>query len=99
MIDRKNKDSGNYALTPNGDGANDFFTLNIVDEYPSNKLVIFNRDGLIVYEKTDYQNEFDGKGNKNIIQKGEYLSEGVYFYVLEIKAHNLKYQGYIYIAK
>ena len=99
LIDRKNKDSGNYALTPNGDGANDFFTLEIIKEYPSNKLVIFNRDGLIVYEKTDYKNEFNGKGNKKIIQKGEYLPEGVYFYILEIKAHNLKYQGYIYLAK
>ena len=99
MFNLKNKDSGNYALTPNGDGANDFFTLKIVNEYPSNNLVIFNREGLIVYQKTDYQNEFDGKGNKNIIQKDQYLPEGVYFYILEIKAHNLKYQGYIYLAK
>ncbi len=99
LIDLNNNDLGNYALTPNGDGANDFFTLEIIKEYPSNKLVIFNRDGLIVYQKTDYQNEFGGKGNKNIIQKGEYLPEGVYFYILEIKAHNLKLQGYIYLAK
>ena len=95
----KNKDSGNYALTPNGDGANDFFVLKIVDEYPTNNLVIFNRDGLIVYEKEDYQNEFNGIGNKKIIQKDQHLPAGVYFYILEIKEHNLKYQGYIYLAK
>jgi gliding motility-associated-like protein len=95
----KNKDSGNIALTPNGDGANDFFVLKIVDEYPSNNLVIFNRDGLKVYEKADYQNEFNGIGNKKIIQKDQHLPAGVYFYILEIKEHNLKYQGYIYLAK
>ena len=99
LFNMKNKDSGNYALTPNGDGANDNFILKIVDEYPSNNLVIFNREGLIVYEKTDYRNEFNGIGNKKIIQKDQRLPEGVYFYILEIKEHNLKYQGYIYLAK
>jgi gliding motility-associated-like protein len=99
LFNLNNIDSGNYALTPNGDGANDFFILKIVEEYPSNKLLIFNREGQLVYEKTDYQNEFNGIGNKKIIQKGQHLEEGVYFYILEIKAHNLKYQGYIYLAK
>ena len=99
LFNLKNKDSGNIALTPNGDGANDFLILKTVDEYPSNNLVILNRDGLIVYEKTDYRNEFNGIGNKNIIQKDQHLPEGVYFYILDIKEHNLKYQGYIYIAK
>jgi gliding motility-associated-like protein len=99
LVDLKNKDVGNHALTPNGDGANDFFILKIVEEYPSNKLVIFNRDGLIVYEKTDYRNEFNGIGNKKIIRKNQHLPAGVYFYILDIKEHNLKYQGYIYLAK
>ena len=99
LFNLKNRDSGNYALTPNGDGANDFFILKIVEEYPTNNLMIFNREGQLVYEKTDYQNEFNGIGNKKIIQKGQHLPEGVYFYILEIKAHNLKYQGYIYLAK
>ena len=99
LFDLNDIDSGNYALTPNGDGANDFFILKIVEEYPSNKLMIFNREGQLVYEKTDYQNEFNGISNKKIIQKGQHLEEGVYFYILDIKAHNLKYQGYIYLAK
>jgi gliding motility-associated-like protein len=99
LFNLNNRDSGNYALTPNGDGANDFFILKIVEEYPTNNLMIFNREGQLVYEKTDYQNEFNGIGNKKIIQKGQQLPEGVYFYILEIKAHNLKYQGYIYLAK
>ena len=98
LFDLNDIDSGNYALTPNGDGANDFFILKIVEEYPSNKLMIFNREGQLVYEKTDYQNEFNGISNKKIIQKGQHLEEGVYFYILDIKAHNLKYQGYIYLA-
>ena len=99
LFDQKNKELGNYALTPNGDGVNDFFTLKIVEEYPSNKLLIFNREGLIVYEKTDYQNEFNGIGNRKIFRKDQQLPEGVYFYILEFKEHNLKYQGYIYLAK
>jgi len=73
--------------------------LEIIEEYPNNKLIIFNRDGLIVYEKADYQNEFKGFGNKNIVLNDQHLQAGVYFYILEIKEHNLKYQGYIYLAK
>ncbi len=99
LYDINNNDLGNYVLTPNGDGANDLFALEIIEKYPNNKLIIFNRDGLIVYEKEDYRNEFKGLGNKNIVLNDQHLPAGVYFYILEMKEHNLKYQGYIYLAK
>lgn len=41
--------------------------------YRSTNLMIFNRQGRIVYESDDYQNDWDGGG----------LSDGVYFYVLQ----------------
>ena len=94
----QNASSHNYAMSPNGDGTNDNLTLNLIDKYPTNNIVIFNREGRLVYEKADYKNEFDGTANKNIGQIEKNLPEGVYFYVLEVKEHNLKFQGYIYLA-
>ncbi len=51
-------DPGNYALTPNGDGINDSFKLAIIDQSPNNELRIYNRAGLLVFEKKNYRNEF-----------------------------------------
>jgi len=61
-------------MTPNGDGTNDLFTIRNVDAYDYNKLTIQSRWGTIVYQVENYQNDWDG-GN---------VSDGVYFYVLEI---------------
>ena len=59
--------------------------------YERADLTIFNRWGRIVYQSSDYQNDWDGGG----------LSDGTYFYVL--KCHGLKndatYQGSVMIIK
>lgn len=57
--------------------------------YKSTELVIFNRWGRIVYQSTDYQNDWDGGG----------LSDGTYFYVLRCKGlkEEIQYQGSVMI--
>ncbi len=64
-------------ITPNGDGYNDKFVIKgLLDGgYPETVLMIYNRWGKKVYEKTNYQNDFDGEG----------LADGVYFYVFRGK--------------
>lgn len=62
------------VMTPNGDGTNDLFIIGNVEAYDYNKLTIQSRWGTIVYQTENYQNDWDG-GN---------VSDGVYFYVLEI---------------
>ena len=86
-------------FTPNGDGVNDYFEIGYGDKgkpindlnqyYLSHKLVIFNRWGRIVYESTDYKNDWDG---------GK-LPDGTYFYVLECKGEtdDYRYQGSVMI--
>ena len=85
-------------FTPNGDGINDYFEIGYKNGRPindlnvyflSHKLVIFNRWGRIVYESTNYQNDWDG-GN---------LPDGTYFYVLECKGEtkNYNYKGSVMI--
>jgi hypothetical protein len=59
--------------------------------YRSTSLVIFNRQGRIVYESDDYQNDWDGDN----------LPDGVYFYVLKCFGwkSNEVYQGSVTIMR
>jgi len=70
------------ALSPNGDGINDFLTIDNIANYPENKLSIMNRNGQMVYEASGYDNSskvFDGHSNKN----GQMQLPGTYFYQLD----------------
>ena len=70
------------AVSPNGDGINDFLTIENITNYPDNKLSIMNRNGQLVYEATGYDNSskiFDGHSNKN----GQMQLPGTYFYQLD----------------
>lgn len=68
----------NNGISPNGDGQNDFFTIDNIEYYPESKLSIFNRWGNLVFEKSGYQNDWSGQYQSND------LPDGVYFYVLEL---------------
>jgi len=90
---------GNYALSPNGDGINDALKFSITDRSPNNHLMIFDRTGKLVYEKSDYRDEFTGNANRGRSINGGKLAEDTYFYLLELKDLNIKHKGYFYIAK
>ena len=90
---------GNYALSPNGDGINDVLKFSITVKSPNNHLMIFDRTGKLVYEKSDYQDEFSGNANRGRSLNGGVLAEGTYFYLLELKELNIKHKGYFYIAR
>lgn len=66
------------VFTPNGDGVNDNLVFKNLHVFPDNKLVILNRWGKTVFEKTGYQNDWDG----------ENVSDGTYFFVLELNDKN-----------
>jgi gliding motility-associated-like protein len=92
-------DLDNYLLTPNGDGKNDFLVLDGIENSPSNELKIFNRYGVMVYSKMNYQNEFEGKSNrKGVINRESGLQSGVYFYVITLMELRQRHQGYLYIS-
>ena len=59
--------------------------------YEKADLTIFNRWGRIVYQSSDYHNDWDGGG----------LSDGTYFYVLKCKGlkNDATYQGSVMIIK
>lgn len=86
---------GNYVLTPNSDGVHDNLVINITKQSPKNKIMIFDRTGKLVYEMSNYQDEFTGSSNRGSGPK--FLPKGTYFYLLELDDLNIKHQGYFYI--
>jgi gliding motility-associated-like protein len=100
------------AFTPNGDGINDYFSIeNITDScYVSNKVEIYNRWGVLVYEADNYDNEsvvFVGVSNgRATINQSAELPTGTYFYIIEWtsvsadgKSSTEHRQGYLYLSR
>jgi gliding motility-associated-like protein len=70
------------AVSPNGDGINDFLQIDNIAQYPDNRLTIMNRNGQMIYQAKGYDNSskvFDGHSNKN----GQMQLPGTYFYELD----------------
>ena len=74
------------GISANVDGQNDAFTIEHIEGYPKNNLKIFNRWGVLVYEKDGYTNSepFDGHSNgRATMNAGSKLPQGTYYYILE----------------
>jgi gliding motility-associated-like protein len=72
------------AVSANDDGLNDFLMIENIENFPENKLSVFNRWGDKVFEIRDYDNAaraFKGWSN---VQGEKELVNGTYFYVLEL---------------
>lgn len=85
------------ALSPNGDGVNDRFTIEGINAFPDNTVRIMNRNGDVIYQAKGYDNfgqSFDGHSSKGTLQQ-----PGTYFYSLEYKAgtETKRKTGYIVI--
>src|SRR5690606_41257960 len=44
------------AVSPNGDGINEYLIIEAIKDYPENRVTVFNRNGTIVYEVSGYKN-------------------------------------------
>lgn len=69
------------GFSPNGDGQNDVFYIQGLENYPQNSLTIINRWGDIVYMANPYNNDWDGSSNTGINIAGDHVTDGTYFYV------------------
>lgn len=81
------------AFSPNGDGINDFFTINGLQNYPGSRLRIFNRWGNLVLDAVDYRNNWYGTW------KEKDLPDGTYFYVLDLGDGSKPLKGPVYIRR
>ena len=79
------------GISPGNDGLNDTFDLS---SYDVTKLEIFNRNGTLVYSKTNYTNEWVGQTND-----GEELPVGTYFYSMEYEGGAKKRGDWVYVNR
>jgi gliding motility-associated-like protein len=86
------------GFSPNGDGVNDAFEILGLEDYPDNKLSIFNRWGHQVFEAENYQNDWNGTAQEKMKLGRGYLPKGTYFFVLDLGVNQMKVvKGYIYL--
>ncbi|MBV5348329.1 gliding motility-associated C-terminal domain-containing protein [bacterium] len=67
----------NHLFSPNGDGYNDYWIIPEIEKYGRIYLKIYDRWGSIVFESTNYQNDWDGTS------KGKLVPEGAYFFFIK----------------
>ncbi|WP_158250369.1 gliding motility-associated C-terminal domain-containing protein [Aquimarina sp. I32.4] len=88
------EDQTRYGFSPDGDGVNEYWEIHGIEEYPNNKVSIYNRWGDLVYEAEGYDNNaktFKGIANRKRSLGGDELPEGTYFFNIKINGpHNLK---------
>ena len=75
-------------ITPNGDGKNDVLTIDNVQLYSTNTLIVYNRWGKQLYETRNYRNTFGGEG----------CSPGMYYYLFKLD-NGTTYKGWFEIAR
>lgn len=72
-------------ITPNGDGQNDTWVLNFLQDYPNHLITVYNRSGRVVFQTKNYQNDWNGQG----LSPSGYvahinLPNGIYTYVIDL---------------
>jgi gliding motility-associated-like protein len=81
------------TFTPNGDGINDTWEIQYLDQYPECQVEIYTSGGQIIYKSTGYAKAWDGKNN------GRDLPAGTYYFVIDPKNGRAKMAGYVQILK
>ncbi len=95
------------GVTPDGDGKNDYFLIDNIQQFPHNTVTIFNRWGREVWTTQQYDssgNVFKGyaQGVKTF-KNGEKLPTGTYYYILEYlyerngESRMIKKAGYLHL--
>lgn len=72
------------GITPNGDGKNDVWIIDFIEQFPNNVVEIYNRWGELLFHADGYQQDWNGTYN------GEELPIGTYYYVIELNEEGME---------
>jgi gliding motility-associated-like protein len=86
------------GFSPDGDGINDNFEIEGLEDYDRVTIHVFNRFGNIIYENDNYQNNWDGTTRKSLGGSGS-LPTGTYFYVIKVVDTGKQYKGNVFLKK
>ncbi|MGQ0829000.1 MAG: gliding motility-associated C-terminal domain-containing protein [Bacteroidota bacterium] len=80
-------------FTPNGDGINDTWYIQDIQNYPDNEVFVYNIYGNEVYSQKSYTNDWLGTYN------GTALPDGTYYYVIKFNDSDQIIKGSVDIIK
>ncbi len=81
------------GFSPNGDGINDLLVFEGLGNFSPVVLRVYNRYGSLVYQDSDYQNNWNG----TLSDTGHPLTSGTYFYTLQY--HGIKSSNFLVIER
>ena len=79
-------------FTPNNDGHNEVFHIENLELYPNSELYVYNRWGILVYESSNYLNDWTADG----------VEDGTYFWVLKLNEPPVEgstLNGYVVVSR
>ncbi len=82
------------AFSPNGDGINDKWEINLLNSLFTAKVQVFNRNGQQVFSSTGYDKPWDGTFNGNPVPSG------TYYYVIDLDTKsNRRQAGWVAVVR
>lgn len=81
------------TFTPNGDGINDTWNIDLLQSFPDCVITIVNRNGARVFSSIGYTSAWNGTMN------GSVLPAGTYYYTIDLKDGSKPYSGYITLLR
>ncbi|MEW7277696.1 Ig-like domain-containing protein [Aquimarina sp. 2201CG1-2-11] len=86
------------GFSPNGDGVNDTWVIEGLENFANHTIQVFNRSGNKIFEAKDYQNDWDGTSNGNLVFGSDKLPPGPYYFIIESGMNEVPPKtGWIYI--
>jgi len=80
-------------FTPNGDGYNDYWYIQNIENIIGNEVFVYNIYGALVYSQKNYTNDWTGTYN------GDPLPDGTYYYIVKVNESEKPLKGSLDILR
>jgi gliding motility-associated-like protein len=88
-------------ISPNGDGVNDTFVIDGLDQFPGTSLMVYTRSGQLVFQSKNYEypeNAWNGRYSESGFSKTQLVAPGVYYYLLKLGGNSGQLmKGFVYV--
>ncbi|MFZ9846556.1 MAG: gliding motility-associated C-terminal domain-containing protein [Flavobacteriales bacterium] len=81
------------GITPNGDGRNDRWVIDLIEQFPQCQVEIYNRWGQLLFQSPGYVQQWDGTFD------GKPLPVGTYYYIIDLGPGLKKFTGPITLMR
>ena len=81
------------AFTPNGDGINDTWVIQGIENFQNSIVNVYNRQGRLVFDAKGYQNDWGGIYREN----SDRLPPASYYFVVDLKDGSTPIDGWLFI--